>query len=92
MAKESAKLGTDRSESLLHTFDGVAVYARRDDRGRPMTVDAIDQDQEKIESIADRLWRSGFGVMHSTTRVPARCFTCSRRHGRVLATRRRSTR
>ena len=45
--------------SKLHEVDGVQVYARKDAQGRPTKVDAIDQDEEKIRDIADRLQRRG---------------------------------
>lgn len=59
----SAKPGTQPQESKVHVIDGVQVYARRDDEGKPSNLDAIDQDEGKIRDIADRLQRRGFGVM-----------------------------
>ena len=50
-------------ETRIHSVDGVAVYARKDKHGKPSSIDAIDQDENKIATIADRLWRRGFGVM-----------------------------
>ena len=63
MTQKSARLGMKTRESKLHEVDGVQVYARMDERGKPSTVDAIDQDEGKIRDIADRLQRRGFGVM-----------------------------
>lgn len=50
-------------DAKWHKVEGVQVYARRDDRGRPTKVDTIDEDKAKIERIADRLQRAGYGVM-----------------------------
>jgi hypothetical protein len=63
MARKSVRPGTDQGETRLHTIDGVIVYSRKDQHGRPSVLDAIDQDEQKIRAIADRLWRRGFGVM-----------------------------
>jgi hypothetical protein len=66
MAQQSAKSarpGTRPEESKLHQVDGVQVYARKDEHGKPTSLDAIDQDEAKIRDIADRLFRRGFGVM-----------------------------
>lgn len=63
MAKESIQPGTAPEETRLHSIDGVVVYARKDEHGKPSILDAIDQDEQKIRTIADRLWRRGFGVM-----------------------------
>jgi hypothetical protein len=63
MARQSARPGTAQGKARVHTIDGVAVYSRKDRRGRPSTVDAIDRDEQKIRTIADRLWRRGYGVM-----------------------------
>ncbi len=63
MARRSAQPGTGQDESRLHVIDGVVVYARKDEHGKPSVLDAIDQDERKIRAIADRLWRRGFGVM-----------------------------
>ncbi len=60
---KSAKPGTQPQESKLHVVDGVQVYARMDEEGKPSNLDAIDQDEGKIRDIADRLFRRGFGVM-----------------------------
>lgn len=60
---KSAKPGTQPQESKLHKVDGVQVYARMDEHGKPSNLDAIDQDERKIRDIADRLQRRGFGVM-----------------------------
>jgi hypothetical protein len=63
MAQQAAQPGTQPQESKLSVVDGVQVYARRDEVGRPSDVDAIDQDEAKIRAIADRLQRLGYGVM-----------------------------
>jgi hypothetical protein len=63
MARQSARAGTAQGETRLAIIDGVVVYARKDEHGKPSILDAIDQDEEKIRAIADRLWRRGFGVM-----------------------------
>ena len=55
-APDSAKPGTKPPESQLHVVDGVQVYARMDQEGKPSIVDAIDQDEAKIRDIADRLF------------------------------------
>ena len=46
----------------LAPFQGIQVYARRDDRGRPTTVSAIDEDHDKIRALADLLQTVGYGV------------------------------
>ena len=63
MPESSANPGAKPPETNLHEVDGVPVYARKDPRGRPTRIDAIDQDERKIRAIADRLQRRGFGVM-----------------------------
>ena len=78
---KAAEPDTRPQESKLHVIDGVQVYARKDERGKPSKLDAIDQDEPKIRDIADRLFRRGFGVMRQRSRGPARSFTCSRRPG-----------
>jgi hypothetical protein len=50
-------------QTKLPAFQGVQVYARNDDRGRPTKVSAIDEDDGKIRAIADRLQRAGYGVL-----------------------------
>ena len=44
-----------RNRRLTCTIDGVQVYARKDEQGKPPSIDAIDQDERKIRDIADRL-------------------------------------
>ncbi len=56
-------MGLDIQEVKLKTIDGVQVYARKNDEGKPAELDAIDLDGSKIETIADRLARRGYGVM-----------------------------
>jgi hypothetical protein len=63
MGKQFSRPGTGQRETRLHVIDGVIVYARRDERGKPSILDAIDPDRRKIAAIADRLWRRGFGVI-----------------------------
>ncbi len=50
-------------ETKLRTIDGVPVYARKNEADKPAEIDAIDLDQAKIDAIADRLFRRGYGVM-----------------------------
>jgi hypothetical protein len=61
--QQSVKPGTQPQESKLQVVDGVQVYARMDEEGKPSNLDAIDQNEGKIRDIADRLFRRGFGVM-----------------------------
>ena len=63
MSASPARPGTRQPEANLSEVDGVPVYGRKDEHGRPTKVDAIDQDEAKIRRIADRLQRLGFGVM-----------------------------
>ncbi len=63
MSRQSAPSHTSQEETRLHQIDGVIVYARKDEHGKPAVLDAIDPDEGKIRVIADRLWRRGFGVM-----------------------------
>jgi hypothetical protein len=74
MAHQSTRPGTRQQEPLLRTIDGVVVYARKDEHGRPSLIDAIDRDQPKITSIADRLWRRGFGVMRTKSHRAGKVF------------------
>jgi hypothetical protein len=57
-----------KGETKWHKIGGVQVYARRDDEGKPTKADAIDEDEAEIRKIADRLQKSGFGVLRE--RVP----------------------
>jgi hypothetical protein len=63
MPQQSAHPTPEKRETKLHKVDGVQVYARKDEHGKPTMVDAIDQDEGRIRAIADRLQRRGFGVM-----------------------------
>ena len=63
MSQQSATPGSGQQETRLHEVDGVVVYCRKDERGAPSAIDAIDQDEGKIRDIADRLHRLGYGVM-----------------------------
>jgi hypothetical protein len=56
-------MGIAREETKLTKIDGVQVYARKNGEGRPAVLDAIDLDKSKIEAIADKLARRGYGVM-----------------------------
>jgi len=59
-------MGIATRETKLKKIDGVQVYARKNDADRPAVLDAIDLDQSKIEAIADKLARRGYGVMRQT--------------------------
>jgi hypothetical protein len=63
MTRNAARSHVSQEETRLHRIDGVIVYARKDEDGKPTILDAVDLDEEKIRAIADRLWRRGFGVM-----------------------------
>jgi hypothetical protein len=56
-------MGINTEETKLHTIDGVTVYARKNDQDKPAELDAIDRDKFKIDRIAERLFRRGYGVM-----------------------------
>jgi hypothetical protein len=62
-AQQSVQPGTQPQESKLRVVEGVQVYARMDEEGKPSSLDAIDQSEGKIRDIADRLFHRGFGVM-----------------------------
>ena len=57
-----------QGESKWHKVGAVQVYARRDGDGKPTKADAIDEDEAEIRQIADRLQRTGYGVLRE--RVP----------------------
>ena len=63
MPRKAAEPGSGQQETHLREVDGVPVYARMDEEGKPTKVDAIDQDEGKIRDIAERLQRRGYGVM-----------------------------
>ncbi len=65
MAGEVGPLNS--GDAKWHKVGGVQVYARRDEGG-PTKVDAIDEDDSAIRTIADRLQRAGYGVRRE--RVP----------------------
>ena len=65
MSDQSVQPDTRPQESKLRKVDGVQVYTRMDEAGKPYRVDAIAQDESRIRDIADRLQRQGFGVMRS---------------------------
>ena len=56
-------MGIATEETRLKEIDGVQVYARKNDTGKPGVLDAIDLDESKIEAIAEELSRRGYGVM-----------------------------
>ena len=56
-------MGIATEETKLQTIDGVQVYARKNDAGKPAELDAIDLDKSKIDAIAEKLSRRGYGVM-----------------------------
>ena len=58
----------------LPLFEGVQVYARKDEHGRPTKLDAIDRDETKIRQIADRLQRVGYGVLRMRSPRAGRVF------------------
>ncbi len=59
-------MGIATEETKLKRVDGVQVYARKDGSGKPAELDAIDLDESKIEAIAERLSRRGYGVMRQS--------------------------
>jgi hypothetical protein len=63
MSQQTIQPGSQPQESKMRIVDGVQVYARPDEQGKPTKVDAIDPDEGKIRAIADRLQRLGYGVM-----------------------------
>jgi hypothetical protein len=56
-------MGIATRETKLKEIDGVQVYARENDAGKPAELDAIDLDKSKIDAIAEALARRGYGVM-----------------------------
>jgi hypothetical protein len=56
-------MGIAKEETRLGKIDGVQVYARKDVAGKPAALDAIDLDRSKIDAIAEKLSRRGYGVM-----------------------------
>jgi hypothetical protein len=56
-------MGIATEETRLKNVDGVQVYARKNDAGKPAEIDAIDLDRSKIDAIAEKLSRRGYGVM-----------------------------
>src|ERR1700748_1717651 len=63
MADPTGGLTLNNGDNKWHKVGRVQVFARRDDRGRPVKADAIDEDDDQIRAIADRLQRAGFGVL-----------------------------
>ncbi len=56
-------MGITIEETKLKTIDGVQIYARKNDAGKPAELDAIDLDKSKIDAIAEKLSKRGYGVM-----------------------------
>jgi hypothetical protein len=56
-------MGIAIEETKLKRIDGVQVYARKNDADKPAELDAIDLDKDKIDAIAEKLSRQGYGVM-----------------------------
>jgi uncharacterized protein len=63
MSEIAAEFGTAPQKTKIHKVDGIQVYGRKGPQGKFTALDAIDEDEEKIRKIADRLQRIGFGVM-----------------------------
>lgn len=59
-------MGIAIEETKLKKIDGVQVYARKDDADKPAILDAIDLDKAKIQAIAEKLSKRGYGVMRQT--------------------------
>jgi hypothetical protein len=74
MTQRSVQPGTGHAKSRLSKVNDVVVYGRKDERGRLSIVDAIDRDEQKIASIADHLWRRGFGVMRQKSKRAGKVF------------------
>jgi hypothetical protein len=55
--------GLNNGDAKWHKVGAVQVFARRDGRGRPTKADAIDEDDDAIRAIADRLQQAGYGVL-----------------------------
>ncbi|QEH38013.1 hypothetical protein OJF2_66090 [Aquisphaera giovannonii] len=47
----------------LNVFRGIQPFARDDDRGGAVRVNAIHEDEGAIRAMADRLQRAGYGVL-----------------------------
>jgi hypothetical protein len=56
-------MGINTEETGLRAIEGVQVYTRKNPEEKPAELDAIDLDKAKIDRIADRLFRRGYGVM-----------------------------
>jgi predicted DNA-binding protein with PD1-like motif len=77
MSESSVKPGTAPREAEAQIVNGVPVYGRKDDRGRFTLLDAIGEDESAISLIADRLQRSGYGVMrHQQYRAGRTYYIC----------------
>ncbi len=60
-------MGIAIEETRLKAIDGVQVCARKNDAGKPAELNAIDLDKDKIDAIAEKLSRRGYGVMRQRT-------------------------
>jgi hypothetical protein len=56
-------MGIATEETKLKKIDSLQVYARKNDADKPAELDAIDPDKSKIDAIAEKLSRRGYGVM-----------------------------
>ena len=74
-----------QQQTKVHEIDGVQVYGRKGPEGRSTNLDAIDEDEEKIRRIADRLQRRGYGVMRQRHNRAGRVYHSSRHLGRTGA-------
>ncbi len=62
MAEILTETGEVQRDRRIYTYHGVRVHGRQDDRGCYTQLDAIDEGQDTIRQIADRLQRHGYGV------------------------------
>lgn len=53
-------------EVKLCKIEGVQVYSRKNEQGKPTRLDGQGEDEGKIRRISDTLQRRGFGVMRQT--------------------------
>ena len=53
----------NHGEIKWHKFGPVQLYARRDENGKAVKADAIDEDEEQVKAVADHLQKVGYGVM-----------------------------
>jgi hypothetical protein len=74
MGPSSPITKTTPHEAKLREVEGVQVYARMDEQGKPSKIDAIDQDERKIREIANQLQLKGFGVMRQRSHRAGKVF------------------